>query len=397
MFWNCESGTCLKRVGVVGLALVLGAATMSPSVAHMVQKVTARIDKRVFGELADGRAVDIYTLTNKNGLEARITTYGGAVVSLKTPDRRGQLADIVLGYDNPPGYESDKSYFGSLIGRYANRIARGRFSLGGKDYQLARNNDANHLHGGARGFNKVVWQARELHRPGGMALELSYRSKDGEEGYPGNLDVTAVYFLTDKNELRIEYSATTDKLTIVNLTHHSYFNLRGEGSGNILDHELKINADRFIPVDPTLIPTGELRLVQGTPFDFRSSTTIGSRINQADEQLRVGKGYDHSYVLNKKAAELSFAAEFYEPQSGRTLQLWTTEPAVQFYSGNFLDGVKGKRNSIYNIRDGFCLEAQHYPDSPNHPAFPSTILKPGEQNTQTTVYKFILREAEKKP
>jgi len=363
----------------------------------MIQNVTARIDKRVFGRLADGTAIDIYTLRNKNGIEARITPYGGTVVSLKTPDRRGRMADIVLGYDNPAGYENDQSYFGALIGRYANRIAGGRFFLEGAEYKLARNNGANHLHGGVRGFNKVLWQARESRRPDGVALELSYRSRDGEEGYPGNLNVNAVYILTDADELRIEYSASTDKTTVVNLTHHSYFNLAGAGSGNVLDHELKINADRFIPVDTTLIPTGELKSVDGTSFDFRSATKIGSRIDQADEQLRVGKGYDHSYVLNKKGSELSLAAEAYEPGSERTVQLWTTEPAIQFYSGNFLDGVKGKNNSIYNIRDGFCLEAQHFPDSPNHPAFPSTVLKPGEQYKQTTVYRFTVRKAEKKP
>ena len=397
---SVEPRISLRGVGGLFFALALCAAVvLSPRpVAGMNQTSRARIEKRPFGKLADGTAVDLYTLTNSSGLQAQITNYGGAVVSLKVPDARGRTADVVLGYDDPAGYEADKAYFGVLVGRFANRIALGRFSLGGREYRLAQNNGANHLHGGVRGFNKVVWRARELRRKGGVALQLTYRSRDGEEGYPGNLSVTAVYFLTDDNELRIEYTATTDRETIVNLTHHSYFNLAGAGQGDILGHELKLNADRFTPVDETQIPTGELKAVKSTPLDFTSAAAIGSRINQDDEQLRRGKGYDHNYVLNKGGgAELSMAAEVYEPTSGRVMEVWTTAPGVQLYTGNFLDGVRGKGGKVYNIREGFCLEAQHFPDSPNRPAFPSTVLKPGGRYKQTTVYKFVVRGAEKKP
>jgi aldose 1-epimerase len=377
------------------LTLALCLVVAAPLPARSSQK--ARIEKRSFGQLSDGASVDIYTLTNRNGLQVRITNYGGAVVSLKTPDARGRLADIVLGYDGPGGYVADTSYFGVLIGRYANRIAGGKFKLNGIDYQLAQNNGVNHLHGGVRGFNKVIWQARESKRYDGVALELSYLSKDLEEGYPGNLMLSATYVLSDANELRIEYAATTDKETIVNFTHHSYFNLAGAGSGDILSHRVTLNADRFTPVNETLIPTGELATVQGTPFDFHSPTAIGSRIDQADEQLRLGKGYDHNFVLNKIGDELSLAARVYEPAYGRTLEVWTTEPGMQFYTGNFLDGVRGKAGKVYNRRGGFCLEAQHFPDSPNQPRFPSTVLKPGERYTQTTVYKFGVRGAKEKP
>jgi aldose 1-epimerase len=362
-----------------------------------MQKAKARVDKRVFGKLEDGAPIDIYTLKNRNGLQVEITTYGGAVVSIKTPDRSGRMSDIVLGYGDANGYVSDISYFGALIGRYANRIARGRFTLNGVEYHLPQNNGVNHLHGGVRGFHKVVWKARELTRTDGVGLELTYLSKDNEEGYPGNLSVTVNYVLSDANELRIEYHATTDKETVINLTHHSYFNLAGAGMGDILRHEVKINADRFTPVDETLIPTGELRAVKGTPFDFSRATAIGSRINQADDQLVFGKGYDHNFVLNKKGQELSLAATVYEPTSGRALEMWTTEPGVQLYSGNFLDKVRGKAGKVYNVHGGFCLEAQHFPDSPNQPAFPSTVLKPGERYTQTTVYKFMVRGAKEKP
>jgi aldose 1-epimerase len=386
-----------QRGGSLALLFVIGVGVTGSLLAGTIQRAKARIDKRAFGKLEDGTTIDIYTLKNRNGLQVEITTYGGAVVTLKTPDRRGRMADIVLGYPDVAGYVSDSSYFGALIGRYANRIARGRFKLSGVEYQLAQNNDGNHLHGGVRGFNKVVWQAREMTRTDGVALELTYLSKDNEEGYPGNLSVTVNYVLSDANELRIEYLATTDKETVVNLTHHSYFNLRGAGLGDVLGHEVKINADRFTPVDQTLIPTGELTAVKGTPLDFSRPTAIGSRINQADEQLVRGKGYDHNFVLNKQGRALSLAATVYEPTSGRALEMWTTEPGVQLYSGNFLDKVHGKAGKVYNQHDGFCLEAQHFPDSPNHPAFPSTVLKPGDRYTQTTVYKFMVRGAKEKP
>ena len=383
----------LLRSGGLALLFVLCAGLIAPLFAGPIQRGKARIDKRAFGKLEDGTPVDIYTLKNRNGLQVEITNYGGAVVSIRTPDRRGRMGDIVLGYDDLRGYLADKAYFGALIGRYANRIAGGKFTLNGVEYQLAQNNGVNHLHGGVRGFDKVVWQARELDHANGVALELTYLSKDNEEAYPGNLTVTVMYVLSNANELRVEYSATTDKETVVNLTHHSYFNLAGPGVGDVLSHEVKLNADRFTPVDETLIPTGELRAVKGTPFDFSRATSIGSRINQAEDQLVLGKGYDHNFVLNKKGQELSLAANVYEPSSGRVVEMWTTEPGMQLYTGNFLDGVRGKAGKVYHRRGGFCLEAQHFPDSPNKPAFPSTVLKPGERYTQTTVYKFMVRGA----
>jgi aldose 1-epimerase len=385
----------IARGGSLGLVLLVCLCVAAPEAVS--QKPALRISQRVFGKLPDGRSVDIYTLKNKKGLEVEITNYGGAVVAIRTPDRRGQVDDIALGYSDPAGYAADKAYFGALIGRYGNRIALGRFKLNGVEYKLAQNNDPNHLHGGVVGFDKVVWRAVEVPRRDGAALKLTYLSKDNEEGYPGNLAVTATYILTEANELRIEYSATTDKATVVNLTHHSYFNLAGAGSGDVLGHVLKINADRFTPIHATLIPTGELKAVKGTPFDFNQPTAIGSRINQADEQLVHGSGYDHNFVLNKSGKKLSLAANAYEPSSGRVLEMWTTEPGVQLYTGNFLDGVQGKAGKVYNRRGGFCLEAQHFPDSPNQPSFPSTVLKPGQRYTQTTIYKFAVRGAKEKP
>jgi aldose 1-epimerase len=381
----------LLVVSLLGIAQAI--AIPPPSAAK--QKPKAKVEKRSFGKLADGTNVDLYTLTNQNGLELQISTYGAAVVSLKTPDRNGNFTDIVLGYDDPQGYVADTSYLGNLIGRYANRIANGRFKLGGVEYKLAQNNGVNSLHGGPTGFHKRMWQAREVSRSNAAALEVSYRSKDGEEGFPGNLSVTTTFVLNNTNELRIEYSATTDKTTIVNLTEHAYFNLAGPGEGTILDHVLRINANRFTPVDENLIPTGELKSVKGTPLDFTTATVIGSRINHDDEQLRRGKGYDHNYVLNKTGKQLSLAADVYEPTTGRTIEMWTTEPGVQFYSGNFLDNVRGKGGKTYQQRGGFCLEAQHFPDSPNRPAFPSTMLKPKQRYSQITVYKFSVRGATK--
>jgi aldose 1-epimerase len=346
------------------------------------------IKKQPFGA-TDGKQADLYTLTNHNGLEVAITNYGGSVVSLTVPDRKGQLGDIVLGYDNLDGYVNDKAYLGALIGRYGNRIAHGKFSLNGITYTLARNNDDNHLHGGVKGFNKALWQAKELTTGNGPALELTYLSKDGEEGYPGDLAVKVVYTLTEQNELKIEYSASTDKDTVLNLTHHSYFNLAGAGSGDILQHQVMLRAGRFLPVDATLIPTGELRSVAGSPFDFRTPAAIGARINQDDEQLKYGRGYDHSWALDSGGGEPPvLAAQVVEPQSGRTMEVWTTEPAIQFYTGNFLDGLHGKSGKVYDRRHAFCLETQHFPDSPNHPAFPSTTLKAGRQFHSVTIYRF---------
>jgi aldose 1-epimerase len=336
---------------------------------------------------ADFGTARIYTLTNQNGLEARITNYGGTLVSLKTPDRNGAMADVVLGFDSQDGYISNPSpYFGALVGRYGNRIGHARFTLDGVECKLAANNGENSLHGGTHGFNGKIWTPREL--PDG-GLELTYLSKDGEEGYPGNLKVTVVYHLTDANELKIDYSATTDKATVLNLTNHSYFNLKGAGQGDILGHLLTLEANRYTPVDAGLIPTGELRAVSGTPFDFTKSTAIGARIDQNDEQLKLGKGYDHNWVLNNGGKALSLAARVVEPSSGRVMEVSTTEPGVQFYTGNFLDGtIKGKGGKVYQQRYGFCLETQHFPDSPNKPKFPSTVLRPGQQFHSTTVFKF---------
>jgi aldose 1-epimerase len=343
--------------------------------------------KQEFGKLADGRQASLYILSNKNGMEAAITNYGATLVSLKVPDRQGKLADVVLGYDNLEGYVSDKSYLGVTVGRYANRIGHARFTLDGKTYQLAKNDSDNTLHGGAVGFNKQLWDAKEV--PGEQAVRFHYLSKDGEENFPGNLSVQVTYALTDANELKIDYAATTDKDTVLNLTNHAYYNLKGQGQGDILQHQLTLHADRFTPVDAGLIPTGELRAVQGTPFDFTAAHTIGERINHNDEQLKLGRGYDHNFVLNGKMGTLRPAAQVYEPTTGRMMDILTTEPGIQLYSGNFLDGtIHGKAGKVYNHRYAFCLETQHFPDSPNQPQFPTTELKPGQRFHSTTVMKF---------
>ena len=369
--------------------LVLGLLMTSSVDAAQVKN---NIKKQSFGKTADGTPVDLYILTNRNGAEAAITNYGGIVVWLKVPDRKGNLGDVVLGYDSLDGYVTDKAYLGALIGRYGNRIAHGKFTLDGVTYTLPLNNGENTLHGGIKGFNKQVWQAEEIPSPNGPGLRLHYLSKDGEEGFPGNLSVQVVYTWTNQNELKIEYSATTDKDTVLNLTQHSYFNLAGAGNGDVLQHQVTLHSDHFTPVDSTLIPTGEIRSVHGTPFDFRSPVAIGARINDDDQQLKYGLGYDHTWVLeNRISGPPSLAARVYEPQSGRALEAWTTQPGIQFYSGNFLDGIRGKGGKVYNRRDAFCLETQHYPDSPNHPNFPSTVLKPGEHYHSTTIYKFSVQ------
>ena len=371
--------TALLTLGLVSTILWTG----------MAMSKSGSLKKSSFGKTPEGRQVDLYTLTNAKGVEVKITNFGGIVVSVKVPDRNGKVADVVLGYDSLDGYINDKAYFGALVGRYGNRIAHGQFVLDGVTYKLAKNNGENSLHGGVKGFNKAVWDAREVASKDGPSLQLNYLSKDGEEGYPGNLKVQVVYTLTDANELKIDYSATTDKKTVVNLTNHSYFNLAGQGTGDILAHELTIQADRFTPVDAGLIPTGELQPVERTPFDFRQKTAIGARINADDEQLKLGKGYDHNWVLNH-TAEFSLAARAVEPNSGRVLEVWTTQPGVQFYTGNFLDGtVVGKGGKAYAFRSAFCLETQHFPDSPNHPEFPATVLNPGERYHQVTAYKFL--------
>jgi len=342
-----------------------------------------------FGKTPDGAEVSIYTLKNSKGVEARIMDYGGIVVSLKVPDQKGALGDVVLGYDNLADYIKATPYFGALIGRYGNRIAKGKFTLNGAEYTLATNNIGNHLHGGIKGFDKVVWNAKSVEGKAGSALELKYTSRDGEEGFPGTLSVTALYTVTEQNELRLDLSATTDKPTVCNLTHHSYFNLAGKG--DILGHRVMIKSSCFTPVDETLIPTGELKPVDGTPFDFRKATAIGARIDVKDEQLKFGLGYDHNWVIDKPAGKLALMAEVREASSGRIMQVLSTEPGLQFYSGNFLDGSNvGKGGVAYQYRTGFCMEPQHYPDSPNKPQFPSVVLKPGETYHSTIIYRFTV-------
>jgi aldose 1-epimerase len=343
------------------------------------------IEKQAFGKTEDGISVDLYTLTNANGLKTNIITYGGIVTSLQVPDRNGKFADIVLGCDSVDDYAKRSPFFGAIIGRYANRIAKGKFTLDGVEYKLAVNNGPNHLHGGVKGFDKVVWKAEKMQTDQGPALKLTYRSRDGEEGYPGNLSCTVTYTLSNDNELKVSYEATTDKATVINLTHHSYFNLAGHNSGDVLGHEMQIFADHFIPVDDVQIPTGEIKPVKGTPMDFTKPMAIGSRIKQ------VPGGYDHNYVLNSSDGSLALAASVYEPKSGRVMEIFTTEPGVQFYTANFLDGsIKGK-GAVYNKHAGLCLEMQHFPDSPNKPDFPSVVLRPGEKYTQLTVHKFSAR------
>ena len=359
--------------------------------ATMLEAKT-NVTKQPFGKMPDGTQIDVYTLT-EGKIEARIITYGGIVVSLKTPDKSGKMDDIVLGFDNLDQYVKVSNapgnpFFGALIGRYGNRIGNAQFKLEGKEYHVPANDGKNSLHGGPHGFNNQVWKGKEI--PNGV--ELTYLSKDGEAGYPGNLSVTVRYTLSNSG-LHIDYSATTDKPTVLNLTNHSYFNLAGQGNGDILNHELTLHASKFTPVDSTLIPTGELRPVANTPFDFLKPHRIGERINVDDEQLKIAKGYDHNWVVDSQGAgKLTDTAEVYEPTTGRVLRVSTTQPGVQFYTGNFLDGtLKGKGGKTYLHRGGFCLETQHFPDSPNHPKFPTTELKPGQRFHSTTVFSFSAR------
>ena len=369
--------------------LFVGELSLAGSVSSQGMRGTIR--KETFGKAASGEQIDRYTLSNNKGMEVAITNFGATVVALKVPDRDGKTADVVLGFDTLEGYLNGTAYFGATVGRYGNRIGGGKFSIDGKTYTLPKNNGDNTLHGGIVGFDKKVWKAREIGSKDGESLEMSYVSADGEEGFPGSLSVKVVFTLpTDGNELTIDYTATTDKDTVVNLTNHSYFNLAGEGNGDILDHVLTLHAKQFTPVDKTLIPTGELRDVAGTPLDFTSATAIGKRINENYEQLVFGKGYDHNWVLASAiGTSLRIAAEAYDPKSGRKLEVLTSEPGVQFYTGNFLDGtVKGKGNKAYVQRAAFCLETQHFPDSPNHPNFPSTLLKPNSVFHSETVFRF---------
>jgi aldose 1-epimerase len=368
------------------LVLVVAILVSLPMIVH-TQKPAAGVTRVPFGTMPDGKTVEQFILTNASGVELKAIAYGGLITSLRVPDRTGKLDDIVLGFERLDDYLKDHPFFGAIIGRYGNRIGKGQFALNGQTYKLAANNGPNHLHGGNKGFDKVLWEVEPV--AGRNALVFTRTSPDGEEGYPGTLRVQVTYTLTDRNELIVDYTATTDKPTPVNLTQHSYFNLAGQASGDILGHELMLNADRFTPVDDTLIPTGELAPVAGTPFDFRKATPIGARITGDHAQLKAGKGYDHNWVLTRKGAGLQLAARVVEPKSGRTLEVATTEPGIQFYSGNFLDGsLTGKGGAVYNHRTGFCLETQHFPDSPNKPNFPSTILKPGEEYKTRTVFTF---------
>jgi aldose 1-epimerase len=349
----------------------------------------ATVTAAPFGRMPDGKAVTVYTLTNGRGMQVRAITYGAIIQAIRVPDKAGRLGDVALGYDSLPGYLATSPYFGAIVGRYANRIARGRFTLEGRTYRLTVNNGINQLHGGIKGFDKVVWAAESFQRRDTVGVRFGLTSPDGDQGYPGRLKVHVSYTLTPANQLIVEYAATTDRPTPVNLSQHTYFNLAGDGNGDILGHVLTIHADRYTPVDSTLTPTGELASIAGRPFDFRAPTRIGARIDQADPQLKNGRGYDHNFVLNRTGPGLAHAAHVLEPSTGRTLDVFTTEPGVQFYSGNFLDGtITGKSEHVYRHRSGFCLETQHFPDSPNHPSFPSTILRPGEKYRSRTVFAF---------
>lgn len=377
------------RMALLALSLGLGGAAALACAANAAEATSpapADSIKKVAWGKADGQPVSLYTLTNKHGMVAKITNYGGIVTELHTPDRNGQMGDVVLGFDNLAQYLKGDPYFGAIVGRFGNRIAKGTFKLDGKTYHLPINNGPNSLHGGTKGFDKRVWKATPHMTANGPALTLAYLSKNGEEGYPGDLHTTVTYTLTNDNALRIEYTATTDKDTPLNLTNHSYFNLAG--SGDILDTDMTIAADRYTPVDANMIPTGKIVSVKGTPLDFTTPHKIGERIGQMTET----KGYDHNFVLNSGGGKLAFAARAHDPLTGRVMEVYTTQPGVQFYTGNFLDGtLTGKRGEVYRQHDAFCLETQHFPDSPNHPNFPSSILHPGQTYHQVTVYKFSAR------
>ena len=376
----------MKKIEIL---IVIFLVIISNSCTKISKKMQVlKIDKIQFGETMDGTGVDQFILSNNNGMEVRIITYGGIITSWTAPDKNGDYKDIVLGYNILAEYEAETPYFGALIGRYGNRIAKGKFSLDNQEYTLAVNNGVNHLHGGLKGFDKVIWDAKTIVSDSTVSLELSYLSKDMEEGYPGNLETKVTYTLNNKDELSVSYEATTDKPTIVNLTQHSYFNLTADFNQDILGHELVINADSFLPVDNTLIPTGEFRDVTGTPFDFKTSKAIGTHIDNENIQLKNGLGYDHCWVLNDQNTGVRFVASAYEPVSGRLLEVFSDEPGIQFYSGNFLDGtLPSKNKGVYQHRTGFCLETQHYPDSPNQKNFPSVRLNPGEKYNSKTVFR----------
>jgi aldose 1-epimerase len=377
--------------------LLLLAATTACSAPDPAEKAvgtagvvqSAGVTHAPFGPLPDGTSMDIFTLTNASGMEVRTIPYGAIIVSIRVPDRNGRFDDVVLGFDRVAGYLKSHPYFGAVVGRYGNRIARGQFTLDGKTYKLATNNGPNHLHGGVEGFDKKIWRAEQFEREGGVGVIYTLTSPDGDQGYPGGLIVRVTYTLRNNDELSVDYEATTDRPTPINLTQHTYFNLRGEGSGDILGHRLTIDADRFTPVDQTLIPTGMLAPVAGTPFDFLRPAAIGARIDADDQQLKNATGYDHNWVLNRVGAGLAHAARLEDPKSGRSLDISTTEPGIQFYAGNFLDGtITGKAGHVYRHRAGLCLETQHFPDSPNHSNFPTTILRPEDRFQSKTVFAF---------
>ena len=380
----------MKSVFVVIVAVIIQGLTVGAQAQNRPAYVETR--REAFQKEIDGRKVDLFTLKTSTGMMVKITNQGGKIVQLLVPDKDNHFGDVVLGYETVDQYVTGRASFGAIIGRYANRIAKGRFTLNGREYQLPVNNGPNHLHGG-KGTHFLVFDARQLDE---RTLQLTYNFKDGEEGYPGNTNLKVVYAVTDDQQLRITYEAVTDRPTVVNFTNHAFFNLAGEGRGDVLDHELTVNADRFTPIDATSIPTGELRAVKGTPMDFTRPARIGARINNSDEQLKFGTGYDHNYVLNKTAGELSFAARLSDPVSGRIMEVYTTEPGMQLYTGNFLTGKApndvGKGGKPYPVRSAVCLETQHFPDSPNKPTFPSTVLKPGARYTSTTVYRFSSRQ-----
>ncbi len=376
------------------IALLITACNAGPNDTQAEEQPAASpteglsVTKAPFGESPDG-AVDIYTLTNKNGIEARVINYGALLVSLKTPDRSGNMGDIVLGFDSLAGYLGDHPYFGATIGRYSNRIAKGKFKLKDQTYTLAKNNGENHLHGGPGGFGRQLWTAEEMKTEDAIGVKLTYISADMEEGYPGKMTVETTYLLNNKDELLLTYTATSDKNTLCNLTNHTYFNLRGEG--DILDHQLMIKANNITPVDATLIPTGELMPVEGTPFDFRTATSIGARIDNPHEQIKIGGGYDHNFVINKASTGMELIAYIQENKTGRIVEVFSEEPGVQFYSGNFLNGKQTGKGITYEYRTGLCLETQHFPDSPNQPGFPSTTLGAGERYNTRTMWRFSAR------
>ena len=386
----------LSFAAMKSLARTQGQTGLLAAAALVLLSASASADSitsKPFGQTASGQALRLYTLTNSRGASVQITNFGGTVTAITVPDRRGKLDDVVLGYGSSANYQANAggTYFGALIGRYANRIARGKFTLDGTPYSIAINNPPNSLHGGKIGFNQKAWSAAPVRVSHGVALALRLVSPDGDEHFPGSLTVRVVYTWTDDDALKIDYTAKTDKDTVVNLTNHSYFNLNGAGSGTILDHQLLLNADRFVPVDENSIPLGPLKSVAGTPLDFRRPTAIGARINQPDTQLLYGHGYDHNFVLNHHGPGLVLAARVYAPRTGRVLTAYTTEPGMQLYTGNFLDGTLVGAGGAYVRRGAFCLEAQHYPDAPNRPSYPTTELKPGQTYRQTTIYKFSVR------